>query len=103
MTSNYDIGSEMVGSSIGFPSTWDGLRKAMNLLLANSMAGLPFTGSEVCGNSIKLIDEELCVRWYQLAAIMPIFRIHASKVLGQFSSLAQIHMKDAVELYVNIY
>lgn len=37
---------------------------------------------------------------YQLAAVMPIFRIDESKMLGQFSGLAQLHMIEAVELYV---
>lgn len=63
MTAICEIGNEIVGSAVGFPSTWDGLRKAMHSMLADSMAGLPFTGSEVCGNDTELIDEELCVRW----------------------------------------
>lgn len=47
----------------GFPSTWIGLRLAMRAMLADSMTGIQFSGSEVCGSATENIDEELCVRW----------------------------------------
>lgn len=38
---------------------------------------------------------------YQLAAVMPIFRIDVNKMLGKFSGLTQLQMIEAIELLVN--
>lgn len=64
MSSLYGIQSKVPGVSSGYPSTWEGLRAALNSILSDAMAGIRFSGSEVCGDSDESVDEELCVRWY---------------------------------------
>lgn len=63
MSTIYDLGNRIAGGSDGFPSTWKGLKMAMNRMLSDSLLDVRFSGSEVCGNSAGIIDEELCVRW----------------------------------------
>lgn len=59
----YDGRTAIAGASLGYPSTWAGLRMALDGLLADAMAGIRLSGSEVCGNSDVIDDEELCIRW----------------------------------------
>lgn len=63
MSMIYGLDNRIAGGSDGFPSTWKGLKMAMNRMLSDSLVDFRFTGSVVCGNSAELIDEELCVRW----------------------------------------
>ena len=46
------------------------------MLLALSVAGLPFSGADV-GGFFGNPSTELLTRWYQLGAFYPFFRAHA--------------------------
>ena len=59
-------------------SSWEHLRVSVPMLLAMSLCGLSFVGSDV-GGFIGDPEPELCVRWYQLGTFMPYFRGHSDK------------------------
>lgn len=57
--------------------TWDSLYFGLASTLRSQMFGMPLSGSDVCGyyaNGEGAIDEELCLRWYQLATLFPLAR-----------------------------
>ena len=60
------------------PSTWEGLRLTLMAVLGLSASGVPFVGCDV-GGFAGIGDYELIARWYQAAALFPIFRIHRDK------------------------
>jgi alpha-glucosidase len=65
------------------PSTWDGLRQTLPMLLSMGLAGVPYVGSDVGGYSGGATPE-LYTRWLQLGVLSPFFRAHVtSGVPGQ--------------------
>ena len=58
-------------------STWDGLKVSLNMMLGMSLSGILFTGSDIGGFSGEP-SPELMLRWMQLAAFTPFFRIHSA-------------------------
>ena len=56
--------------------SWDSLYFGLQSVLRSQIFGMPHTGSDVCGFSSdnKTLDEELCLRWYQLATFFPLAR-----------------------------
>jgi alpha-glucosidase len=58
-------------------STWENLRQTIPTLLGLSLSGIYFSGSDIGGFS-RHPDLELYLRWFQLAAFTPFFRMHSS-------------------------
>jgi alpha-glucosidase len=58
-------------------STWEGMRVTLQLMLGMSLSGIFFTGSDIGGFSGEP-SPELMVRWMQMAALTPFFRIHSA-------------------------
>jgi len=55
--------------------TWDSLKLGLASVMRSQMFGLTHSGSDVCGyNTNGDLDEELCLRWYQLATFFPLAR-----------------------------
>ena len=57
-------------------SSWEGLRQQVATLLGLGLSGIPFSGSDVGGFSGVVPDDELYLRWLQLAAFVPFCRTH---------------------------
>ena len=63
--------------------TWDSLNFGLASVLRSQMFGMPHTGSDVCGyNTNGALDEELCLRWYQLATFFPLARHSQDQTAG---------------------
>lgn len=58
--------------------SWSGLRAQLPILLGMSMSGVPYVHSDAGGFAGGDGDNELYVRWLQLAAFTPIFRPHGT-------------------------
>lgn len=59
-------------------STWEGLRTTLRVLLGLSLSGVPFVGSDIGGFSGNP-SPELYLRWFQMAAFTPFFRLHSAR------------------------
>lgn len=57
-------------------STWDHLRLSVSMVLSLGLSGIPFTGPDVGGFSGGPTPE-LYIRWMQLGAVLPFFRVHS--------------------------
>jgi alpha-glucosidase len=65
------------------PSTWDGLRQTLPMLLGLGISGVPFVGSDIGGYSGHATPE-LYARWLALGSISPFARAHVTNgVPGQ--------------------
>ena len=53
--------------------SWKNLRTSISQVMSFSMYGVSNVASEICG-SIGALDTELCGRWAQLAAFLPMIR-----------------------------
>ena len=58
------------------PATWEMLKQTLIQTLQFSLYGIPLVGFPVCGFKGILPDDELCIRWYQLAAFQPLMLSH---------------------------
>ncbi|RXW18704.1 hypothetical protein EST38_g7152 [Candolleomyces aberdarensis] len=67
------FGAMWTGDNLG---TWEHMAVGVKMVLANSIAGLSFAGSDV-GGFFGNPDPEMLVRWYQVGAFAPFFRAHA--------------------------
>ncbi|WP_243027800.1 TIM-barrel domain-containing protein [Thermus albus] len=59
-------------------STWEGLRTTLRALLGLSLSGVYFVGSDIGGFSGNP-SPELYLRWFQMAAFTPFFRLHSAR------------------------
>ncbi|WP_243029773.1 TIM-barrel domain-containing protein [Thermus altitudinis] len=59
-------------------STWEGLRTTLWALLGLSLSGVYFVGSDIGGFSGDP-SPELYLRWFQMAAFTPFFRLHSAR------------------------
>lgn len=59
-------------------TSWNALRQTISSVLGLSLSGVPFSGSDIGGFS-GVPDPELYLRWFQMAAFMPFFRMHSTK------------------------
>ncbi|TRM68910.1 glycoside hydrolase family 31 protein [Schizophyllum amplum] len=66
-------GAMWTGDNLG---TWEHMAVGLKMVLANSIGGMPFAGSDV-GGFFGNPEPEMLVRWYQLGAFNPFFRAHA--------------------------
>jgi alpha-glucosidase len=70
-------------------STWEHLRENLNMVLNLGLCGVPLSGADVGGfgsgpgkyGALKLRrpSAELFVRWMELGALMPFFRVHCTR------------------------
>ncbi|KII95544.1 glycoside hydrolase family 31 protein [Plicaturopsis crispa FD-325 SS-3] len=67
------FGAQWTGDNLG---TWEHMAIGIKMTLANSIAGMTFTGSDV-GGFFGNPEPEMLVRWYQVGIFMPFFRAHA--------------------------
>ncbi len=58
--------------------SWGGLKAQLPVLLGMSMSGVPYVHSDAGGFAGGKGDNELYVRWLQMAAFTPIFRPHGT-------------------------
>jgi oligosaccharide 4-alpha-D-glucosyltransferase len=58
--------------------SWSGLRSQLQVLLGMSMSGVPYVHSDAGGFAGGDGDNELYIRWLQMAAFTPIFRPHGT-------------------------
>jgi alpha-glucosidase len=61
---------------------WAGLRSAVSLVLSMGLSGVPYSGADV-GGLAGTPSPELYLRWFQLAAYLPLFRTHAARRAGR--------------------
>jgi len=60
--------------------TWDNLKTTISMQMSMSMYGLQNTVVDACGTyGPGPLDEELCARWMQTSAFLPLFRNYYSK------------------------
>ncbi|XP_063708742.1 uncharacterized protein LOC134837304 [Culicoides brevitarsis] len=71
--------------------TWRDFRNQVKYLAALCVGGYNLYGFPVCGSYVEgdTVNEELCIRWYQFATVMPIFRMSTTRFVDKFSSFAQ--------------
>ncbi|KAF9012644.1 alpha-glucosidase [Cyathus striatus] len=67
------FGAMWTGDNLG---TWEHMAVGIKMVLANSIAGMSFSGSDV-GGFFGNPEPEMLVRWYQVGAFAPFFRAHA--------------------------
>ncbi len=58
--------------------SWSGLRAQLPILLGMSMSGVPYVHSDAGGFAGGEGDNELYIRWLQMATFTPIFRPHGT-------------------------
>ncbi len=58
--------------------SWSGLKSQLPVLLGMSMSGVPYVHSDAGGFAGGNGDNELYIRWLQMAAFTPIFRPHGT-------------------------
>jgi alpha-glucosidase (family GH31 glycosyl hydrolase) len=64
----------MVGATLtNILRTWDNLENTVSMALSLAMYGISNIVVDICGTG-GAKDDELCVRWMQLAAFMPMAR-----------------------------
>lgn len=61
---------------------WPGLRASLSLVLGLGLCGVPYSGPDVGGFS-GVPSPELYLRWFQLAAYLPLFRTHSAVWAGR--------------------
>ncbi|GAA2915384.1 glycoside hydrolase family 31 protein [Streptomyces mexicanus] len=61
---------------------WAGLRASLALVVGLGLCGVPYSGPDVGGYDATP-SPELYLRWFQLAAYLPLFRTHASGRAGR--------------------
>ncbi|WP_432137608.1 MULTISPECIES: glycoside hydrolase family 31 protein [unclassified Streptomyces] len=61
---------------------WPGLRASLALVLGLGLCGVPYSGPDV-GGFDGTPSPELYLRWFQMAAYLPLFRTHASLRAGR--------------------
>ncbi|MGW0736008.1 glycoside hydrolase family 31 protein [Streptomyces sp. NPDC002851] len=61
---------------------WPGLRASLSLVIGVGLCGVPYSGPDV-GGFDGSPSPELYLRWFQLAAYLPLFRTHAAMGAGR--------------------
>lgn len=78
MTASYDYGVSHAAIVQNVNISWTDFRQAIRTILYHSIFGTPLISIPVCGSSNDYdptLQDTLCMRWYIMAATMPIFRI----------------------------
>lgn len=66
-------GSMSAGLITKLERTWESLKNTISMAMGLSMYGISNTVVDVCG-TVGELDQELCGRWMQLAAFLPMAR-----------------------------
>ncbi|MFD7692069.1 TIM-barrel domain-containing protein [Streptomyces sp. NPDC059805] len=79
---------------------WPGLRASLSLVMGLGLCGVPFSGPDV-GGFDGCPSPELYLRWFQMAAYLPLFRTHAGLRAGrrepwEFGPLVLEHARVAL-------
>ena len=61
-------------------TSWEGLRISLTFTLGLGFSGMPFSGPDI-GGFDSHPSNELYVRWFQLGAYLPFFRVHCAAAL----------------------
>ncbi|MFH8405829.1 TIM-barrel domain-containing protein [Streptomyces sp. NPDC018019] len=61
---------------------WPGLRASLSLVLGMGLCGVPYSGPDIGGFS-GVPSPELYLRWFQMAAYLPLFRTHSALTAGR--------------------
>lgn len=83
-------------------SSWLDFGKHVRHLVGLSVGGYNLYGFPVCGDYGGVgkekdeVNEELCIRWYQFASVMPIFRLSTSRYVDKFSQYGQMTLMDII-------
>uniref|UniRef100_A0A182R4X0 P-type domain-containing protein n=1 Tax=Anopheles funestus TaxID=62324 RepID=A0A182R4X0_ANOFN len=88
VTGAYDVRSRVATLPSNISSSWISLRSEVNRCIGLSVVGVSFTGTPVCGNAPlgrTNVSEELCIRWYQFASLLPLFRVTADRTPNKFT------------------
>jgi alpha-glucosidase len=59
-------------------STWEELKQTIPTILNLSLSGIPYSGVDIGGFSGSPA-RDLFLRWFQLGAFLPLFRVHSAK------------------------
>ncbi|XP_035897667.1 lysosomal alpha-glucosidase-like [Anopheles stephensi] len=92
VTGAYDVHSRAALLPANISSSWIALRSEVDRCIGLSVVGISFTGTPVCGNAPlgrTNVSEELCIRWYQFASLLPLFRVTADRTPNKFSRFGQ--------------
>ncbi len=83
-------------------SSWGILRRTVSILLNLSLSGIYYSGSDIGGFSGHP-EPELYLRWFQMAAFTPFFRLHSATGLParepwRFDSATREAVRDIIRL-----
>lgn len=68
------------GGDIG--GTQEGLRASIIAVQRAAVMGYPFWGSDTCGYSQQLMEQEVCARWLAFSAFTPIMEVGPTRNVG---------------------
>lgn len=84
-------------------SSWLDFGNHVKSLVGLSVGGYNLYGFPVCGDYNRRmgdkyddVNEELCIRWYQFASVMPIFRLSTSRYVDKFSAYGQTTLAEII-------
>lgn len=84
------VGNDYGVISSNYEATWSNLQRAFKDMLIESIAGIRIAGSGACGSIGSVpTDEELCVRWYQLASVSPMLKVYADRTPEIFTGYSR--------------
>ena len=93
-TSSGSYGSHWLGDN---KRTWEYMRYSISGIMSMNMFGIPHTGADVCGSESMETDDEMCMRWIQLATFYPLARFNYVYNKPNEPYLIQGQYKDAVQ------
>lgn len=86
---SYDFPASIRVWRKSYNSSWDELNVVYRQMLADSLAGITLAGYSICKNHNGELDEELCMRWYQMASVGTHFQISSNSTPDKFQGFTQ--------------
>ncbi|XP_044753168.1 alpha-glucosidase-like [Coccinella septempunctata] len=82
-------------------TSWTDLKTSLGKTLFNSLFGRNFLAAPVCGSNSydQKLQEDLCLRWYLVAATMPLIRVSSK---GLQRSPTNLYTKYTIEKVINV-
>lgn len=98
------VGNDYGVISSRYEATWSNLQQSFKDMLIESIAGIRIAGSVACGSigAVPTNDEELCVRWYQLASVSPMLKVYADRTPEIFTGYSRDMMVFAIRRYMDL-